>query len=200
MLRWRREPNLFDKLETFVIEIETLARACGLNEFRYHAFPPIIFDAIPLLNRANETASNQSGAVITRLLEKIPLSAPLPVVPERIPPVFATPLPVASTANQPVPTAALPALPPSVLPAGPSVEDQHALPEPAALWRARLRAASALASYTMLADVAESLDSMALPPVREAEPTILSLPASTPPPRRKARSAGRAAMSAIPPN
>lgn len=166
-----------------MIEIDALAKACGLPVFRYHAFPPIGFDAAPPRPespQAEPQASPQAEA--STPTETIPAPA------IRAEPFLATPTPIVPPRVEPVFTAAPPAAPHAPAPEPPPPPAPSQAPATSAsAWLAQQGKTIPHPPYPMLEELGSALHNVT--------PTMT--PPGSRPSRRQARSAGRIVTSKI---
>jgi hypothetical protein len=164
-----------------LIEIDALAKACGLPVFRYHAFPPTGFDAAPL-----RPESPQAEPQTSPQAEASTPTEATPAPPIRAEPFLATPTPTAPPRVEPVFTAPPPAAPPAPEPPPPPVPSQTHAATSASAWLAQ-HGPVAHPPYPILQELASALHS--------GTPTMT--PPGSRPSRRQARSAGRIVTSKI---
>jgi len=181
------------KGHSFLIEIDVLAKACGLPTFRYHAFPPVHFDIESSVAATAQTAPETILEVAAPRFAETVAAAPVLAEPvltaERAEPVLAPPRrePVfAAPRTEPILTEAQ-ARP---IPAAPEPEPRQppATAQPplsASRWLAQ-RGTAAHPSYPVLQEIAAALGDATPPDSTRARPS-----------RRRARSAGSTAISAL---
>lgn len=185
-----------------MIEIDILAKACGLRAFPYCTFPPVVFDVEALRPHTVDPVSEPAI---------LPSVAPDAAVPVRIEPRLelapaAVPIVTAPLRGEPVASSVAQVEPARPLeePAGCDSQPNGtahtaaspATPQPALSMSEARQPSPDHPVYEMLQDVAH-LSGEGRPCAVEPGPPRAAPALLTPKPRRQARPAGRAAMSAI---